>query len=63
MIDHLELHTVPDAANPPRAGIEHDVIGVEGEAEAGEGVAERLSHRASGFKAQEINPSECAAQI
>lgn len=48
MLDHLELHTVPDAANPPRAGIEHDVIGVEGEAAAGEGEAELPPHRASG---------------
>lgn len=55
MIDHLEFHTVPDAADPPRAGIEHDVIGVGEEEEEegeGEGEAELPSHRASGFKAR-----------
>lgn len=44
MINHLKLHTVPDAADPPRTSIKHDVIEVEEEAEEGGGEAALMSH-------------------
>ncbi|GAA6088835.1 uncharacterized [Tachysurus ichikawai] len=48
MIHHLELHTVPDAADPPGAGIKHDVIGVAEEAEEVKGRNAAPLHRAWG---------------
>lgn len=35
---HLQLHAVPDAANPPGAGIEHDIGGARLDAAARPGL-------------------------